>query len=264
MLCFCCSTPLDKQLSWSVLLTVLCFCCSTPLDKRQAHVEGARSFRWSRCHESLLATLGRPQRQIKVFNTRHQQVKFYFFTLFCTFISSHTNHTYMRNQAFFHTQNPLWHSENTFCQPNQLLSYINHLLSDMQVCFCYTNHPLSHANCLLWHQSILVAQVSRQVGVLCPVKPATFCHTAVEHPLSHKPHSCHIQTTLYFFTFCKPLSLFFTFLVLYVWVTPTWLCYVILCAVCVYVFGGGCWLFFLFLLLLFSQRYFLFKCALFM
>lgn len=47
---------------------------STPLDKRQAHVEGARNFRWSRCHESLLATLGRPHRQVKVFNTRHQQL----------------------------------------------------------------------------------------------------------------------------------------------------------------------------------------------
>jgi len=47
---------------------------STPLDRRQAHVEGARSIRWSRCHESLLATLGRPQRQVKVFNTHHQQL----------------------------------------------------------------------------------------------------------------------------------------------------------------------------------------------
>ncbi|XP_076466932.1 nucleoporin Nup37-like [Babylonia areolata] len=47
---------------------------SSTLDKRQAHVEGARSFRWSRSHESLLATLGRPNRQIKVFNTLHQQL----------------------------------------------------------------------------------------------------------------------------------------------------------------------------------------------
>ncbi|KAK7477626.1 hypothetical protein BaRGS_00031104 [Batillaria attramentaria] len=47
---------------------------SMPLEQRQAHTEGARCFRWSRCHESLLATLGRPQRQVKVFNTRHQQL----------------------------------------------------------------------------------------------------------------------------------------------------------------------------------------------
>lgn len=45
-----------------------------PLERRQAHAEGAQRFRWSRCHESLLATLGRPERQIHVFNTRHQQV----------------------------------------------------------------------------------------------------------------------------------------------------------------------------------------------
>ncbi|PVD28992.1 hypothetical protein C0Q70_11589 [Pomacea canaliculata] len=47
---------------------------SMPLERRQAHAEGAQRFRWSRCHESLLATLGRPERQIHVFNTRHQQV----------------------------------------------------------------------------------------------------------------------------------------------------------------------------------------------
>ncbi|KAK7108255.1 hypothetical protein V1264_016024 [Littorina saxatilis] len=56
---------------WIVFDTSL---SSMPLDKRQAHVEGARSFRWSQSHESLLATLGRPQRQVKVFNTRHQQL----------------------------------------------------------------------------------------------------------------------------------------------------------------------------------------------
>lgn len=47
---------------------------STPIEKRQAHNEGARNFKWSRCHESLLATCGRPGRQLKVFNTRHQQL----------------------------------------------------------------------------------------------------------------------------------------------------------------------------------------------
>ncbi|BFZ25335.1 hypothetical protein BsWGS_28374 [Bradybaena similaris] len=47
---------------------------SLPIDKRQAHSEGACLFRWSRCHESLLATCGRPGRELKVFNTRHQQL----------------------------------------------------------------------------------------------------------------------------------------------------------------------------------------------
>ncbi|RUS90847.1 hypothetical protein EGW08_001354 [Elysia chlorotica] len=46
---------------------------SLPIERRQAHAEGARLFRWSRCHESLVATCGRPGRQLKVFNTRHQQ-----------------------------------------------------------------------------------------------------------------------------------------------------------------------------------------------
>ncbi|XP_059153896.1 nucleoporin Nup37-like [Physella acuta] len=46
---------------------------SLPIEKRQAHNEGARNFRWSRCHESLVATCGRPGRQLKVFNTRHHQ-----------------------------------------------------------------------------------------------------------------------------------------------------------------------------------------------
>lgn len=46
---------------------------SLPIERRQAHAEGARLFRWSRCHESLVATCGRPGQQLKVFNTRHQQ-----------------------------------------------------------------------------------------------------------------------------------------------------------------------------------------------
>ncbi|GFO12359.1 nucleoporin nup37 [Plakobranchus ocellatus] len=46
---------------------------SLPIERRPAHAEGARLFRWSRCHESLVATCGRPGRQLKVFNTRHQQ-----------------------------------------------------------------------------------------------------------------------------------------------------------------------------------------------
>uniref|UniRef100_A0A0B6ZMA5 Nucleoporin Nup37 n=1 Tax=Arion vulgaris TaxID=1028688 RepID=A0A0B6ZMA5_9EUPU len=47
---------------------------SLPIERRQAHSEGACQFRWSRCHESLLATSGRPGRELKVFNTRHQQL----------------------------------------------------------------------------------------------------------------------------------------------------------------------------------------------
>ncbi|XP_005109199.1 nucleoporin Nup37 [Aplysia californica] len=47
---------------------------SLPIERRPAHNEGGKHFRWSRCHESLLATCGRPGRQLKVFNTRHQQL----------------------------------------------------------------------------------------------------------------------------------------------------------------------------------------------
>ncbi|KAK6188467.1 hypothetical protein SNE40_004636 [Patella caerulea] len=47
---------------------------SQPIEKRQAHTDGGKYFKWSRCHESLLATIGRPGRQIKVFNKRHQQL----------------------------------------------------------------------------------------------------------------------------------------------------------------------------------------------
>ncbi|XP_060565342.1 nucleoporin Nup37-like [Ruditapes philippinarum] len=46
---------------------------SRPVERRQIHVEGARHFRWAKCHDSLVATVGRPGRQIKVFNTKHQQ-----------------------------------------------------------------------------------------------------------------------------------------------------------------------------------------------
>jgi len=47
---------------------------SLPIERRSAHSEGGRHFKWSRCHESLLATTGQPGRQLKVFNTRHQQL----------------------------------------------------------------------------------------------------------------------------------------------------------------------------------------------
>ncbi|XP_052237413.1 nucleoporin Nup37-like [Dreissena polymorpha] len=46
---------------------------SQPVERRQIHVEGCRHFRWARCHDSLAATVGRPGRQIKVFNTKTQQ-----------------------------------------------------------------------------------------------------------------------------------------------------------------------------------------------
>ncbi|KAI8791788.1 nucleoporin Nup37 [Biomphalaria glabrata] len=47
---------------------------SLPIERRQAHNEGAINFQWSRCHELLLATCGRPGHQLKVFNIRHQQL----------------------------------------------------------------------------------------------------------------------------------------------------------------------------------------------
>ncbi|XP_071115074.1 nucleoporin Nup37-like [Haliotis cracherodii] len=47
---------------------------SQPIEKRQAHIEGTKYFKFARCHQSLLATIGRPGRQVKVFNTRHQQL----------------------------------------------------------------------------------------------------------------------------------------------------------------------------------------------
>ncbi|XP_041354369.1 nucleoporin Nup37-like [Gigantopelta aegis] len=59
------------SIDWLVFNTSL---SSQPVEKRQAHTDGVRQFRWSRCHESLLATTGRPGRQIKVFNTRHPQL----------------------------------------------------------------------------------------------------------------------------------------------------------------------------------------------
>ncbi|WAR07838.1 NUP37-like protein [Mya arenaria] len=44
-----------------------------PVERRQIHVEGTRHFRWAKCSDSLVATVGRPGRQIKVFNSKHQQ-----------------------------------------------------------------------------------------------------------------------------------------------------------------------------------------------
>lgn len=39
------------------------------------HLEGTRYFRWARCQDSLVATVGRPGREIKIFNTKHQEVR---------------------------------------------------------------------------------------------------------------------------------------------------------------------------------------------
>lgn len=49
--------------------------CSQPLERRQAHVDGVRDIKWCKCNPSLLATSGRPGRQIKVFSTKHYQVR---------------------------------------------------------------------------------------------------------------------------------------------------------------------------------------------
>ncbi|KAH9525116.1 Nucleoporin Nup37 [Bulinus truncatus] len=56
---------------WVVFNTSL---SSLPIEKRQAHNESATRFQWSKCHEFLLATCGRPGHQFKVFNKRHQQL----------------------------------------------------------------------------------------------------------------------------------------------------------------------------------------------
>lgn len=50
------------------------FTCSRPVEKRRVHPEGIRYFRWAKCHDSLVATVGRPGREIKIFNAKHQQV----------------------------------------------------------------------------------------------------------------------------------------------------------------------------------------------
>ncbi|XP_061169212.1 nucleoporin Nup37-like isoform X1 [Saccostrea echinata] len=47
---------------------------SQPLERRQAHTDGVRDIKWCKSQPNLLATSGRPGRQIKVFNTRHHQV----------------------------------------------------------------------------------------------------------------------------------------------------------------------------------------------
>ncbi|KAK3098313.1 hypothetical protein FSP39_018312 [Pinctada imbricata] len=47
---------------------------SYPVEKRLAHTDGARDVRWSKSHPTLIATKGRPGKQIKVFSVRNHQV----------------------------------------------------------------------------------------------------------------------------------------------------------------------------------------------
>lgn len=47
---------------------------SQPLEKRQAHTDGVQDIKWCKSNPNLLATSGRPGRQIKVFSTRHHQM----------------------------------------------------------------------------------------------------------------------------------------------------------------------------------------------
>ncbi|CAH1800102.1 unnamed protein product [Owenia fusiformis] len=49
---------------------------SYPICKKQVHSEGGQTVRVARCSENLVATLGRPRSQIKVTNTRNEQVVF--------------------------------------------------------------------------------------------------------------------------------------------------------------------------------------------
>lgn len=46
---------------------------SLPILQRQCHSEGAKTFKWSKCNECLVASTGRPGCQIKVSNTQHDQ-----------------------------------------------------------------------------------------------------------------------------------------------------------------------------------------------
>ena len=59
-------------IGWQCLWCV----CSWPLDNKLAHAEGGHMASWSRSHEHLLATTGRPGCQLKVFNIRTNQVTF--------------------------------------------------------------------------------------------------------------------------------------------------------------------------------------------
>ena len=48
--------------------------CSRPIEIIQAHTDGCYKLQWSRSHEHLLATYGRPGANVKVFNMRSGQV----------------------------------------------------------------------------------------------------------------------------------------------------------------------------------------------
>lgn len=47
---------------------------SAPADKKQAHTEGIQQIRWCRCSDNLLATIGHPGCQLKVFSVKQQQL----------------------------------------------------------------------------------------------------------------------------------------------------------------------------------------------
>lgn len=47
---------------------------SGPADKKQAHPDGITQLRWCKCSDNLLATIGHPGCQVKLFNIKGQQV----------------------------------------------------------------------------------------------------------------------------------------------------------------------------------------------
>ncbi|GAB1606902.1 nucleoporin Nup37-like [Argonauta hians] len=47
---------------------------SIPADKKQAHPDGIKQLRWCKCSDNLLATIGHPGCQVKLFNIKSQQL----------------------------------------------------------------------------------------------------------------------------------------------------------------------------------------------
>ena len=74
--CWVSITSEKTFLTCSLISCKFFFLCSQPLERRQAHTEGCRDIKWARNQSTLLATSGRPGRQIKVFSTRHHQVNY--------------------------------------------------------------------------------------------------------------------------------------------------------------------------------------------
>ncbi|KAL3865038.1 hypothetical protein ACJMK2_006671 [Sinanodonta woodiana] len=56
---------------WFVFDTSVASHC---IDKRQGHLEGIRHLRWCKCKDNLVATVGRPDGQVRVYNTKQQQI----------------------------------------------------------------------------------------------------------------------------------------------------------------------------------------------